>query len=355
MRATYLCIPKARVWAWTFLAFTCSSALLSIRLGAAENAPPTPASAKAQETNSDDVLRSYLQLQEQIHATRLAIEHSREEADAAAARSSAELANRLQSIEQSLVMQRAREMEAMQSSNRRVVAVAGAFGAIGLLTMMFMAYSHWRAMHRLAEIASGLVAAPAGPPSRSVAALSAGESHIVTIPAADQSNQRLIGAVERLEKRIIELEHVTTPHLAELAEPAAPQASPEPTMVTGSSPPQAENGVSTPPDIGKLDELLGKGQSLLSLDKPEEALSCFNEALGIDPHNPEALVKKGTALERLRKLDEAIECYDQAIAGDASMTIAYLYKGGIFNRMERFSEALECYEKALRTQEKRVA
>jgi tetratricopeptide (TPR) repeat protein len=78
----------------------------------------------------------------------------------------------------------------------------------------------------------------------------------------------------------------------------------------------------------------------------------FDEALTIDSHNTEALVKKGSALERLRKLDEAIECYDLAIAADDSMTIAYLYKGGLFNRMERFNEALECYEQALRTQEK---
>jgi len=109
-------------------------------------------------------------------------------------------------------------------------------------------------------------------------------------------------------------------------------------------------GAST--EAGRITGLLGKGQSLLNVDKAEEALACFDEVLMLDARNAEALVKKGTALERLRKLDEAIECYDRAIAADSSMTIAYLYKGGLFNRLERFTEAMECYEKALRTQEK---
>jgi tetratricopeptide (TPR) repeat protein len=101
--------------------------------------------------------------------------------------------------------------------------------------------------------------------------------------------------------------------------------------------------------------LLTKGQSLLDVEKVEEALECFEQALALEPKNPEALVKKGAALEKMRKLIEAIECYDLAIAADSTMTIAYLYKGGLCNRLERFNEALQCYEQALRTQEKRAA
>ena len=104
----------------------------------------------------------------------------------------------------------------------------------------------------------------------------------------------------------------------------------------------------------QIKQLLGAGQALLDQDKPEGALTRFEEALAIDPRHGEALVKKGAALERLQKPDEAIVCYDQAIAADGSLTVAYLHKGGLFNRMEKFAEALECYELALRTQEKRT-
>jgi tetratricopeptide (TPR) repeat protein len=128
------------------------------------------------------------------------------------------------------------------------------------------------------------------------------------------------------------------------------------------APPAATNGhaADAAADEAKvLDEksqqiatLLGKGQTLLNLEKTAEALRCFDEVLALDAANAEALVKKGTVLERQGKVDEAIAYYDRAIASDNSMTMAYLCKGGVFNRLERYGEALECYEQALRTKEK---
>jgi tetratricopeptide (TPR) repeat protein len=110
----------------------------------------------------------------------------------------------------------------------------------------------------------------------------------------------------------------------------------------GDAPPAAPDRMAT------ISLLISKSQTLLKLDKAEAALGCLEEALTLDPANPDALVKKGAALERLRRLPEAIECYDRAIAQDSSMTMAYLYKGSLFNRMERYSEALACYEQALK-------
>ena len=188
----------------------------------------------------------------------------------------------------------------------------------------------------------------------SSSALGAADTHLVTVGPVEQSNLRLFDAVERLEKRIYELEHTAHPPLNDAPSarndvPAAPpQSNSEP---VAEAPPEEEEAPST--EAGRITVLLGKGQSLLNLDKAEESLACFDEVLALEVDNAEALVKKGTALERLRKLDEAIECYDRAIAADGSMTIAYLCKGGLFNRLERFTEALECYEQALRTQEKR--
>ena len=47
-----------------------------------------------------------------------------------------------------------------------------------------------------------------GPP---LAALGAGDAHLVTVGPAEQSNQRLLGALEQLEKRIHQLEHTAHP------------------------------------------------------------------------------------------------------------------------------------------------
>jgi tetratricopeptide (TPR) repeat protein len=310
---------------------------------AVESAAPVPLVETLVDTNAERLALSYQQLQEQLRATQQTIERNRQETDVAAARNAEALKNQLQLIEQSMAAQRARELEAMQGSNRVMLVVAGAFGAVGFLAVLLMAYFQWRAMDRLAEISTS-------PPSTQPLPLTplnvnGGDSMpLARINQVDQANLRLFDALERLEKRIYELEHATVPALK--AAPVYPSAA---AKSNGDAPAQAPRS-SVASEEEKLSSLLGKGQSLLSLDKAEEALVCFEEALELAPDHAEALVRKGAALEKLGRLDEAGACYDRAIVLDGTLTIAYLYKGGLYNRMERFGEALECYEKALRTQ-----
>jgi tetratricopeptide (TPR) repeat protein len=330
------------------LALFCGCAIA----GAADRTLPAGAPPRTEDTNQQDNLQGYLQVQEQLHATQLAIERNRQEANAAALESAKAFASRLQGIEAALSSQRTQELQAMQSSNKAMLLVAGMFAALGLLAMLFMAFFQWRTISRLAEIAAALPAARALAAGHGFGALSAGDAQLFASGPAEQSNQQLLGALERLEKRIHELEEI--PHAAL---PALPTIG-----SNGGSGSVSGNGASTdpstagdgqPPTADRTDVLLAKGQSLLNLDKAEEALACFDQVLAVEATHAEALVRKGAALERLNKLDEAIACYDKAIAANSSLTVAYLYKGGLFNRLERFSEALECYEQALHTQEHR--
>ena len=209
--------------------------------------------------------------------------------------------------------------------------------------LLFMAYFQWRTISRLAEFSAASPIAHALGPGTSLPALEAGDARVVAEGPAEHSNQRLLGALERLEQRICRLEQSSPPPLQDRGLPDLKTANAAP----------LPNGAETSPEAAHITMLLGKGQSLLNLDQAGEALVCFDQVLALDPNHAEALVRKGAALERLRKLDEAIACYDRAIAADTSLTVAYLYKGGLYNRMERFNEALECYEQALRTQENR--
>ena len=183
----------------------------------AEPGSAANAAGRADETNSQETLRSYLQLQEQIHATQLAVERSRTQAEAAAAETAKTFTARLQGIETALASQRAQELEAMQSSNKVMLLVAGLFAALGLLAMLFMAYFQWRTINRLAEISAALPLAHALGSGPAVGALGAGDPHLVTVSLPEQSNQRLLGALDRLEKRIHELEHTTHPPVNESA------------------------------------------------------------------------------------------------------------------------------------------
>jgi tetratricopeptide (TPR) repeat protein len=307
-------------------------------------------SGRSEETNTQEALRAYLQLQEQLHANQLALEQTRKEAKEAAVQNADVLAKRLQEIEAALSTQRSRELDAMQSSNRVMLLVAGVFAAIGFMSMLIMAYFQWRTVNGLAEISAALPMSRGFGPGHALAALGPGDLHLAPAGPTEQSNLRLLGAMEQLEKRIHELEH--TPHQG--AKPKAEGVSP---AGNGDSVYASQPGTATGSDVSgareesRISVLLGKGQSMLNLDQAEAALTCFNEILSLAPNHGEALVKKGLALEQLQKLNEAIECYDRAIAADGSLTIAYLHKGGLCNRLERFNEALDCYEKALRAQE----
>jgi len=310
------------------VAFGClSQSRLFAQPAVAEPASPP---ARTESETTPDAMRAYLQLQEQLHTAQQAIERNRREAEAAAARNTEAIATRLQQLEQSLMSQRTREVETMQGTNRLILTVGGSCAALGFVAMLLTAYFQWRAVNRLTEFS--VVSQASMGFNRALLPPGTAELPALTSAATEQAQAQLTGAVERLEKRLVELEHTTH-------RPSAGNHSSEAAPAVGSDSP-----------IGAL---LAKGDLLLKADKVEEAVGCFDEILTEAPNHAEALVKKGSALEALRKFDEAIECYDRAIAADNSLTVAYLYKGGVCNRLERYTEALECYEQALRTQERK--
>jgi tetratricopeptide (TPR) repeat protein len=299
-------------------------------------------SRQAGDKTAQDTLNAFLQIQEQLHTTRLLIESNRVAAAAEAQRNEAEMTARIQVLEQTVATQRASEIEATQKAQRLTLILAGAFGLVGLAAVLFMAYFQWRAVTRLVELSTlhpstfSLEGRDASP------LLSAGEAHGAPGRAAVEfSNARLFNVVEHLEKRLLELEHLARAPLAETVSP--PVDGPN-----GASPTSAGHDRS-------VANLLAEGQSLLNGNQPEKALACFDQALLLDPKSAEALIKRAGALEKLNRFEEAIACYDDAIAADGSMTIAYLHKGGLFNRMSRYEEALQCYEHALHTHDQRTA
>jgi len=292
------------------------------------------------DTATQAMANGYLQIQEQLHATLLAIDNSRRQAEAEAATNTAALTARIQALEQTIADQRASEIEAARKTQQLALFMAGTFGLIGLGIMLLMVYFQWRVFTQLIKISTWQPSALALGNNRALPLVeAANELAAPARTAVESSNARLLGVVERLEKRILELEQIAR---APLAEPAVPSAA-------------NQNGA--PPDANDREEcvanLITEGQSLLNANEPQKALECFDVALQLQPKHAEVLVKKAGALEKLGRLDDAIVCYDSAIEADGSMTIAYLHKGGLFNRMARYDEALRCYEQALQTQEKK--
>jgi len=343
------------------LASLCFFSLSAAAIGADQNNPIEATSVKADTTNeSQQTLRSYLLLQEQLHNTLLTIERTRREADAAAKANADAIASRLEAIEQTMGAQQRAEAGLLQNSNRITLIATGIFAGLGLMAMVLTAWFLFRAMNRLATVATAFPRAHALGDG-AAAPFAAAEVHSIDLAPVAQSSGRLLGVIERLEKRVNELEHtsqISLPAEDNLDAIGQTNGAEQARDFSLGGQPKAvipsEAAVAVNEITERIALILGKGQALLSMDKPEEAMVCFDEAIALEPRNADALVKKGTALERLKRLEEAIACYDSAISANRSMTLAYLYKGGICNQLERFSEALECYEQALRSQQKRT-
>lgn len=327
-------------------------------------ADPEPAAApSANSTNqapseAQQAWRSYLELQDQLRSAMLAIDQARKDAEEAARRSAEALAERLKALEaavtsqrileQAYASQRERDLNAMLSTNRSLLIVAGVLAVVSMLAMFCTVWFQMRALNRLAEISTihrdtMLLSHPP------YAALPQAEHFHPPLASVEPSSKRLLGLVEQMEKRLQELEHATQPGVSALKHAGKSNGEPvEPPM-----PASTDTGTALPPTgEDRIHTLLGKGQSLLNLGQVEQAIACFDQAIRLNPDHVDALLKKGHALERLQKYQEALDCYDRAIAVDESLTLAYVYKGGVYNHLERYDEALACYEKALRAQQK---
>jgi tetratricopeptide (TPR) repeat protein len=296
-------------------------------------APATLALSNSIAEIDAQLLKNFLLLQDQLRNTQRAVEQGREQAAADARRADDLLTARLNLVEQSLTTQRAQELVALQESTRAVITIASVIMGTGLLVVLFAGFAQVRAMTRLTEVSRQLSLALPAPHLGEVPA----HALLLGRESIQASNANLLDAINRLERRLEEMET---------------RVSEKSSLSNGHKQIPAPTATSPAPGNSQLATLLGQGQALLNLDKAEEALDHFDEALRLEPRNVEAWIKKGTALERLQRTDEAIVAYDQAIAVDGSIATAYLFKAGVYNRQKKYAEALQCYEKALGAQQK---
>jgi len=63
-------------------------------------------------------------------------------------------------------------------------------------------------------------------------------------------------------------------------------------------------------------ELIKKGSQLILDGNFDEALSYFDQAIIMQPNNPELLNKKGVALRGLGRYNEALECFNKSLQLD---------------------------------------
>lgn len=300
---------------------------------------PAATNAWADDVNwAQHVVQAYENYLKQQQQTAQLLEQTRQEAARAAQAAqdnASELEARLRRIEQAMQVQQQREWENLQQLQRHTLVIVGAITAIALVCMLLLVLVVVRVMNRRVETMLAPLTEVAWRLGTSSYTGQLGDGTLAAAGPnpAEQATARFTTALSQLERRVSEMEQGPLPATVQTESSATETVDPEMQRRQ------------------RITALLGKGQTYLNLDRPQDALACFDEVLALDPREPEALVKKGTALEKLGRLDEAIQYYDRAIEADQNMTLAYLCKGGVYNRLERYQDALECFEKALRAQQ----
>ncbi|HXB60152.1 MAG TPA: tetratricopeptide repeat protein [Candidatus Acidoferrales bacterium] len=288
-------------------------------------------------TSNADALNAYIQIQAQLHQTQMVVESNREQVIATLEHNASALDARLQTLEQKMAEQRASEAESARHVEQTMLLVAG-IGMLALAAVVAMVFLQLRTATRLIELA--MAPAPATNGSRALPVVETAAALPASARAAlEFSNARLLGVIERLERRILELEETVRIPLNGNGNGHGSHSS-EPERDT--------------PSDRRVEDLIVEGQLYLDTNKMDKALQCFDTALDIQPENPDALIKKAATLEKLGQIEKAITCYDRAINLGDSSTTALLQKGGMLNRLARYDEALQCYERALQTQEKKA-
>ena len=279
------------------------------------------------------------------HLSPQVVEQIRRVMDTALARNAETItAASLTLMEPALARMQQRQTEALQSANRTVLLIAGIFAAVGFLAIVTITLILVRALGRFSEVAvaNGPPRRELPAPSSNVNALESAAESRAADSAVAQTDARFQGAIEQLQRRIRDLEHGLQPTSDGRVLPVTTNGA----TAAGGTDAQTEPAVVTSRTV----VLLGKGQSLMNLGEAKDALSCFEQALALEPNNTDLLVKKGLALEQLENWDESLASYNRALALDPGLTVAYLYKGGVCNRLQRYQEALQSYERALHTE-----
>jgi Flp pilus assembly protein TadD len=66
----------------------------------------------------------------------------------------------------------------------------------------------------------------------------------------------------------------------------------------------------------EISNLIQKGTEWIMQGNFEEALRCIDQAIIMQPNNPDLLNKKGVALRGLGRYDEALECFNKSLQLD---------------------------------------
>jgi len=209
-----------------------------------------------------DLIRQDTQGHLQRSAT--AVDRIRKDTDASLKRFATAVDGKLDRLNRAITFERSRDLQTMRDSNRFALTAASILVGLLLVEILFLAWLSVRAVNRLATRMSTWISEQSSfPGSATVVRID------TTRPLAgnlvDESSLRLQNAIERVEQRLLDLEHTTNRFQTTLATPPTAQASIGSTAQFRSNPPQAKPGKAAGVSL-----TVGQGASLIFLPHESE-------------------------------------------------------------------------------------
>ncbi|HWY63385.1 MAG TPA: tetratricopeptide repeat protein [Rhizomicrobium sp.] len=93
--------------------------------------------------------------------------------------------------------------------------------------------------------------------------------------------------------------------------------------------------------------LSNRGAALQMLNRIEEALASYDQALAIQPDSAVLLYNRGRALQDMSRFEEALDSYDKALRLDPNFSGALNNRANALRSLNRHAEALASYDRAL--------
>jgi tetratricopeptide (TPR) repeat protein len=100
-------------------------------------------------------------------------------------------------------------------------------------------------------------------------------------------------------------------------------------------------------DPAYADAFYNRANVLKEQRRFEEALADYDRAIALKPDHVDAINNRGTTLRALKRFEEALANYDQAIALRPGKVDALHNRGNALNDLNRFEEALSSFDQAI--------
>jgi tetratricopeptide (TPR) repeat protein len=86
---------------------------------------------------------------------------------------------------------------------------------------------------------------------------------------------------------------------------------------------------------------------LSSLGRQDEAVKTYDQAIQLNPDDPDNWVARGQALREMDSLNESIKAFDRAIKINPKESSYYRYKGSVLSSQGRWYDAIRNYDLAI--------